>query len=460
MYKLIAIMLLCLSTGIRSASPLDSPARPGRPRDFVLPAKTEFKLKNGLRVTLVPFGNLPIVKVRIVVRVGNINEAKDEVWLADLTGDLMKEGTKSRSAEQIAKEIAAIGGKVRIFVGEDSTTVRGDVLTEFGPKLVEFMADIVQNPLFPESELPRLKRDLIRSLNIQKSQVGSLVHERLRAAMFGDHPYGRAFPTEKMLNGYGIKAIKSFYESNFGAHRTHVYIVGRFDEKEMKAAIGRNLRDWEVGRAPLINVPKPSFENAVHLIDRPGAIQSTICIGIPVADPSHDDHPAVAVTDGLLGGAMMSRITRNIREEKGYTYDTFSDISARYRNAYWVLTAAVATDVTGAALGEICGEIRRLRSEPPPEEELEDFRNLVSGLYLLRNASPASIASQLSFLDLHGLDGSYPTRYVRKVHAVTPVGVQEVAQTYWRDDRILMVVAGDREKIYDQLRPFGSIVVD
>ncbi|UCE47655.1 MAG: insulinase family protein, partial [Phycisphaerales bacterium] len=297
-------------------------------------------------------------------------------------------------------------------------------------------------------------------LNIQKSQVDSLVHERLRAAMFGDHPYGRAFPTEKMLNGYGIKAIKSFYESNFGAHRTHVYVVGRFDEKEMKAAIGRNLSNWQVGRAPLINVPKPSFENAVHLIDRPGAIQSTICIGIPVADPSHEDHPAVAVADGLLGGAMMSRITRNIREEKGYTYDTFSHISARYRNAYWVLTAAVTTDVTGAALGEIFGEIRRLRSEPPPEEELKNFRNLVSGLYVLWNASPAAIASQLSFLDLHGLDGSYPIRYIRNVHAVTPLDVQEVSQTYWRDDRILIVVAGDREKIYDQLRPFGSIVVD
>ena len=157
---------------------------------------------------------------------------------------------------------------------------------------------------------------------------------------------------------------------------------------------------------------------------------------------------------------MMSRITRNIREEKGYTYDTFSQISARYRNAYWVLTAAVTTDVTGAALGEICGEIRRLRSEPPPEQELESFKNLVSGLYVLWNASPAAIANQLSFLDLHGLDGSYPTRYVRKVHAVSPLYVQEVAQSYWRDDRILIVVAGDKEKIYDQLQPFGSIVMD
>jgi len=460
MYKLIVIMSLCLSTGVRSASPLDSPPRPGRPRDFVLPAKTEFKLKNGLKVTLVPFGNLPIVKVRIVVRVGNINEAKDEVWLADLTGNLMREGTKLRSAEQIAKEIAAMGGKVSIFVGEDSTTIRGDVLTEFGPKLVELMADIVQNPLFPDSELPRLKKDLIRSLNIQKSQVDSLVRERLRTTMFRDHPYGRAFPTEKMLKDYGIKAVKSFYESNFGAQRAHVYVVGRFNEKEMKAAIGHNLSDWEADRAPLINVPKPSFEKAVYLIDRPGATQSTICIGIPVADPSHEDYPAVSVTNGLLGGAMMSRITRNIREEKGYTYDTFSDISARYRNAYWVLTAAVTTDVTGAALGEICREIRRLRSEPPPEEELEDFRNLVSGLYVLWNASPASIAGQLSFLDLHGLDGSYPTRYIQNVHAVTPSDVQKVAQTYWRDDRILMVVAGDKEKIYDQLRPFGTIVLD
>lgn len=460
MYKLTVIMSLCLARLVCPASPLDTPPRPGSPRDFVLPPTTVFELENGLRATLVPFGRLPKVTVRMVVRAGNLNETQDEIWLADLTANLMKEGTTSRCAKQITREAAEMGGKVRISAGEDCTTIRGDALTEFGPNLVELMADIVQNPLFPKSELPRLKKDLTRSIEIQKSQPDSLVHERLSAVMFGDHPYGRVFPTEEMLNAYEIETVKSFYEANFGARRTHVYVVGRFDEKEMRAAIYHSLGDWETGKAPLINVPNPAYQKAVHLIHRPDAVQSSIAVVVPVVDPSHEDYLVLLVTDTLLGGSMTSRITQNIREDKGYTYDTFSHVSARYRNAYWELTAVIATEVTGAALREICEEIRRLRSEPPPEDELASARNLTVGLFLLWNSSSSGIAGQLSFLDLHGLDQSYLTSRVRNVHAVTPQDIRKAAQTYFQDDRILIIVAGDSKKIYNQLRPFGPVVVD
>jgi len=460
MYKLTVITSLYLATLVYSASPLDTPPRPGTPRDFVLPPTTVFELENGLHATLVSFGSLPKVTVRMVVRAGNLNETEDEIWLADLTGDLMKEGTTSRCAEQITREAAEMGGKIRIAVGEDCTTIRGDALSEFGPDLVQLMADMIQNPLFPKSELTRLKKDLTRSVQIQKSQPDSLVHERLCAVMFGDHPYGRVFPTEEMLNAYEIEAVRSFYEANFGARRTHVYVVGRFDEKRMKAAICRSLGGWDAGKAPLVNVPNPAYRKAAHLIHRPDAVQSSIAVVVPVVDPSHEDYLVLSVTNALLGGAMASRITQNIREDKGYSYDAYSHVSARYRNAYWELTAVVATDVTGAALREICGEIRRLRSEPPPEEELDSIRNMVAGLFVLWNSSSAAIAAQLSFLDLHGLDESYLTSRVRNVRAVIPRDIQKAAQTYFQDDRMLIIVAGDREKIYDQLLPFGPIVVD
>jgi len=286
------------------------------------------------------------------------------------------------------------------------------------------------------------------------------VHERFRAMMFRNHPYGRVFPTEEMLNGYQIDAVKSFYLSNFGACRTHVYVGGCFDENEIKNAICRFFGSWQAGKVSWVNVPNPLSRKAIHLIHRPDAVQSSIAVGLPVIDLSHEDHLSLTVADALLGGATISRITQNIREDKGYTYNAYSEISTRYRNAYWVQTADVATEVTGAALQEIVHEIKRLSAESPPEEEVDKIKNFVSGHFVLRNSSPGGIISQLALHDLHGLDEDYLTSYVRNVHQVTPLDIQRVTRTYLKNDKMLIIVAGDREKIYDQLLPFGSIIDD
>ncbi|MFQ6116450.1 MAG: M16 family metallopeptidase [bacterium] len=456
--RLFMIGCLSLVLATPALTQKQTPPKGGTPKDFTLPRKQTLTLKNGLRATLVPYGTLPKVSVRIVVRVGNLNESENEIWLADLTGDLMKEGTASRSAEQIAQEAASMGGEVNISVGPDRTNISGDVLSEFGPDLIKLLADIVRNPLLPESELDRLKKDMIRNLSIQKTQPRSMTREKFRKLMYPDHPYGRIFPTEEMIQSYTVEKIRSFHQANFGAARTHVYAAGRFNSKKMKSAIRKAFSDWSEGPAPLTNIPSPESKRAIHLIDRPDAKQSTIYIGLPVIDPSHEDYVALLVTNTLLGGAFASRITSNIREDKGYTYSPFSQISTRYRDAYWVEIADVTTDVTGPSLREIFYEINRLQDEPPSEEELQGIQNYMAGTFVLQNSSRFGIIGQLSFLDFHGLDESYLTEYVRNVHAVTPEQVQNMARTYLRDEEMTIVIAGDRNKIYDQVSNYGQVM--
>src|SRR5690606_27402174 len=132
------------------------------------------------------------------------------------------------------------------------------------------------------------------------------------------------------------------------------------------------------------------------------------------------------VTNTLLGGAFASRITRNIREDKGYTYSPFSFVSSRYRSAYWAEVADVTTAVTGASIGEIFKEIERLTAEPPPAEELRGVQNYLAGTFTLSTASRFGMLGQLRTLDLHGLPQTYLTNYVRNVHAVTPAEVQRI----------------------------------
>ncbi len=433
------------------------PPEGGIPKDFEISKTKTFELDNGLKATLVPYGNLPKVTVRIVVRAGNLNEAENEVWLADLMGDLIKEGTQTRTSDQISEQVAGMGGTLSVDVGSDLTTLASDVLSEFGPDLVALLADVVQNPLFPESEVARLKRDMLRNLSIEKSQPGQLAQEKFLKVLYPDHPYGRMFPSTDIVASYTAAKVRAFYDNNFCAARCHVYIAGRFDEKAVEKAVRASFAAWPKGPEPLISPPKPSTTRKVWIVDRPGAPQSTLYIGLPVIDASHKDYVRLLVANSLLGGSFTSRITSNIRENKGYTYSPFSMVSTRYRDAYWLEVADVGTEVTSPALKEIFYEIDRLRKEPPGEEELQGIQNYMAGVFVLRNSDRGGIIGQLSFLDLHGLDRSYLTNYVRNVHAVTPEDVRRITDECLKDREMVIVIAGDKKKILKSVSAFGPV---
>jgi predicted Zn-dependent peptidase len=190
------------------------------------------------------------------------------------------------------------------------------------------------------------------------------------------------------------------------------------------------------------------------LLDRPGAVQSTIIMGLPVPDPADSDYVPLLVTNSLLGGAFGSRITSNIREQKGYSYSPFSAVTDQYRLAHWAEQADVTTNVTGASLKEIFGEIDRLRSEAPPQPELTGIERNLAGVFALQNSSRLGVIGRLQFVDFHGLPDAYLTDYVKRVLAVTPEQVKTMAQRYLQPDSMTIVVVGDKKTVADQLKPY------
>jgi zinc protease len=451
----LGILALALSTPAWAQSPFPSePPKPGTPRDFSVPEAKRFTLANGLEVALVPWGDVPKVRVTLSVRTGNAFEKPAEVWLADLAGELMREGTTTRTSSEISREAAGMGGSLDVGVGVDSTTIGGDVLSEFGPQYVALVADVVRNPKFPASELDRVKANLSRNLAVALSQPQQLALQKFREVLYGDHPYGRVFPTTAMIEGYTLEQAKTFYTSTYAAGRSRLYVVGRFETGPMEAAIRKAFEGWTKGTAPAAAPPRPQTKRAVYLVDRPGAPQSTILLGVPTIDPSSDDYVALSVMNALLGGAFASRITKNIREDKGYTYSPYSEISSRYRDAYWAQNADVTTAETGNSLKEIFTEIDRLQSAPPDPQELAGIQNYLVGTYVLQNSSRGGITAQLQFVDLHGLPASYLNTYVKQLFAVTPQQVTDLAKKYVRDEQTTIVIVGDVKVIEEQVKPY------
>ena len=428
----------------------ETPPPGGPPVPFTLPAKERFTLPNGLRATLVPFGTLPKVTVTVLVRAGNLDEG-GRTWLADLTGELMREGTATLDGSELARVTARMGGALTVAVGADQTTITADVLSEFGSELVQLLADVTMAPRLPESELPRIKQDFARNLAISRTQPQSLAGEAFAASIYGDHPYGRTYPTAEQLGAYTIDDVRAYHATNFGAARTQVVVAGKFDREGMHRAIESAFGQWAHGPEPLVDVPKMSGQPQLRLIARPGAPQTTLYLGLPTIDPSQPDYTKLSVTNTLLGGFFSSRITRNLREEKGYTYSPASTIPSHYRTAAWVQTADVTTAVTGPALAEIFREIDRLRSESPDAAELARVQSYATGTFVLGNASRSGLTAQLAFIELHGLPDSYLSEYVTRVQSVTPADIRDAAQKYLDPARMTLVVVGDLDVVRPQL---------
>jgi predicted Zn-dependent peptidase len=349
-----------------------------------------------------------------------------------------------------------MGGGIDASAGPDRTQITSDALSEFTPKMIALLADLATHPALPNSEMPRLKQDSLRNLAIEKSRPQPLARERFMKTLYPDHPYGRLYPTEEMINKLTAEDVRKFYKSNFGGARTHVYVAGKFDPGTAKKAITEAFSSWEKGPDVLVNPPKAESRRTLELIDRPNAAQSTVYIGLPTVDPSNPDYLPLAVMNTLLGGSFGSRITSNIREQKGYTYSPFGQLSSRYRSAYWAEVADVTTAVTGASIKEILYEVNRLQKEAPSAEELKGIQDYMAGVFVLSNSSRFGIIGQLANVDLHGLGPDYLKNYVQNVYAVTPEKVQQLAEKYLPTDKMTIVVVGDKSKISDQLAPYQS----
>ncbi|HET8737636.1 MAG TPA: pitrilysin family protein [Pricia sp.] len=430
----------------------EKPPQGGEPKDFTLPKKEVVTLDNGLTLVMVPYGAIPKATIRFSIKTGNIDEKENQVWLSDLLADLMEEGSTTRTAQQIADEMAGMGGNLNIGVGPHTTSISSSVLYEYAPKAIALMADVLINPKWPAEELDRLKNDMKRNLAVQLARPQAQASSEFFAAIYPDHPYGRIFPTDTMIDSYSVEDIKQFYGENFGAKRTTIYVVGSFDAEGVKKAVETSLSNWKEGTPADYSVAEPVVANEVKIIDRPGAPQSTIFYGLPVAaDPSNEDYIALDITNSILGGSFASRITSNIREDKGYTYSPRSILDANYKSGVWYEVADVTTEHTGASLEEIQKEIKKLQDEPPSPEEMEGIINYESGLFVLQNSTPNGIIGQLIFLDTHDLEESFLTSKVENMHAVTPKMVQEMTQKYIKPGNMTLIVVGDKDKIETQI---------
>jgi predicted Zn-dependent peptidase len=444
---ILLVTSLSLSLGVVAK---ETPPAGATPKDFKLTQTDSIVLENGLKVTFVPYGKIPKVTLRLITKTGNYDDnGKDGV--TDVSYELLTEGTTHRTALEIAEQAADMGGEVNTVVGFNSSYIQVDVLSEFVVDAAELIADIATNTKVNQDDLDRVKTNLTRNIQVQKSQAQGIATEALFQTIYDDHPYSVVFADEARLGAITVEDVNNYLTSNLVAKRSELFISGKFDMDEAKAKIGEAFNSMTTGDTKDVIAPNHKGKGGFVFIPRENAPQSTIRLGLPVVSPDHEDYIGLQLMNNLLGGSFSSRITANIREDKGYTYSPFSTVSTFVNSALWFQSADVTAESTAASFVEIIKEIKKLQAEPPTAEELEGFKNYVAGIYVLQNSSRTAIINQLWFLESHGLPLSRLETYVKKVNAITPAEISRLTSEYLKVEDMTMVVVGDEASVMPQL---------
>jgi len=431
------------------------PPKAGTARALQLPAPTSFQLANGLTVLVNERPGLPVVSASLIVRTGSAANPADKPGLANFTAAMLDEGTASRSALQIADQVAQLGASLTTASNMDSTQISGASLRRNFPALLDLMADVSRRPAFPEEEVTRQRASRLGNLAQQRESPGAVANVAMFAALYGPgHPYGYVdLGTEASNKGMTRDDMQKFWNQNFVPNNAALVVSGQVTVADLKPLVEKAFGDWQQG-TPASPVPgEPvTTKSRLVIVDKPGAPQTQLrvaSIGVPRSTP---DYEALRVMNETLGGLFSSRINLNLREEHGYTYGADSQFVFRRSAGPFLVASGVRTDVTAPAVSEIFKEIQRMRASPMTAEELamaKDslVRSLPSDFQTSSNVT-ASTANIYVF-DL-GLD--YFSKYPARLSAVTIEQAKAAAEKYLVPEKMVVVAVGDRAKIQPPLQ--------
>ena len=433
---------------------------PGEKHAFKIPTVKRLRLKNGLPVILAESHKLPLVSVDLVLKTGSSANPKDKAGLAALTANMLDEGTKKRTAPQIASEVAQLGATLTTHATWDATAVSLSVLAENLERALPVWADVLLNPAFAQDDFDRVTSNLLSSLAQRKDYPTMVAGQVYGRAMWGDdHPFG--WPdtgTEASIKKLGPADVKHFYDTFYVPNNAVLVVAGDITEKDLHAKLEPLLAGWKPKKLGTIKVPRMMAPDKprIVLVDKPGAPQSSIRIGLPGIERKNPDYYRALVTNMILGGGF-KRLAMNLRETKGWTYGVGSQFDARRATGPWTVSGEFVAAHTADAVEEILKEIEKLRSEDVTDKELAETKDEIIGAFPARFATAGQLASQMTALAVYDLPPTELDGFVAKIAAVNKAQVRQMARKYFRPDNLLIVVVGDRTSNEAALRKIAEV---
>ena len=409
----------------------------------VIPEVKTFVLNNGIPVYLIDAGTEDIMRMEIDFRAGQVRERQP--LLASTTNLMLSEGSQNYSSEELSRLLDYYGAFLNLSPEKDLSGVVLFFLTKHIDKVLELTTELVFRPLFPEAELNNLMKKRLKWFLLNREKVSNQASDRFFESAFGKlHPYGRQV-NEDDFDRINSDAIKDFHSRYYTPDNMTIIASGKIDPK-ISELLNKYFGEIKSVKSEeeIVGTPVRGEEQKIIHIDKPKAVQTAIRIGSPTINKRDPDYPGLKILNTFLGGYFGSRLMKNIREEKGFTYGISSSVSSLELSGYKVISTEVSPKNCMETIDEIFNEIKALQNIPLKVEEMAVVRNYMSGEMLRMFDGPFAIAESFRSVWEFGLDNNYYNKLSEKILKIEPDEIIELARTYYNIDELYQVTVGPK----------------
>ncbi|MBD2769604.1 insulinase family protein [Hymenobacter sp. BT664] len=409
-----------------------------------LPAVAVQSLASGARLHVLANDAQPVVRLQVVIRAGKIAESRP--GLASLTARMLLEGTTTRTARQIADEVAFYGASLECDAGFDRATLTLYCLTRHLPALLPLVIDVLTNPAFPVAELEQLKTRTIQNVRVERQKTSFLASERFNERLFGARtPYGRPFDSEA-YQALTADEARAFHQEFYAFSNAEVFLCG--DVAAEQAAVAAAFSKGGSAAQPIFhaalvtNAAEEAVGAVTHRVPVPGSLQASVRMGRDWPSPTHAEAHRLKLLVNVLGGYFGSRLMRNIREEKGLTYGIYASVAPREYGTSLIIGTDVKGESADLAVSEIKKELRRLREELIPAEELATVKNYLLGKFANELSTVFEQCDKYKNTVFFGLPADHYTTFVQQTEAADAKALRDLAGEYLAPESMQIVIAG------------------
>ena len=423
---------------------------PGPAPEVNLKEPQTFELKNGLKVLVVENHKLPRVSIQLTIDNPPVLEG-DKAGVSSLTGSLMGKGSKNISKDEFNEEIDFLGARMSF----GSQGAFASSLSKYFPRIMELMADAAINPNFTQEEFDKEKEKLITVLKTQEKDVAAIASRVQLALAYGkNHPYGE-FTTEASVNKVKLTDAEAFYRNYFVPANAYLIVIGDVEFKAVKKLAEEHFTPWTKAVPPSFSFSSPNDAQytQINFVDMPNAVQSEITVqNLVNLKMSDADYLPALVANQILGGGGEGRLFLNLREDKGYTYGSYSSIgNDKFDVSRFRATASVRNMVTDSSVVEMLKEINRIATTPVTEKELANTKAKYAGRFIMALEKPETIAGYALDIETEGLPKDFYKTYLERLDKITIADVQNAAKKYFSSKNARVVVAGKGSEVLDNL---------
>ncbi|UCG27107.1 MAG: insulinase family protein [Bacteroidales bacterium] len=399
-------------------------------------------LSNGIPVYLINAGNQDILRIELLLSAGSWVEPGP--LIASSTNDMLNEGTKTRTAEMIAESFDYYGSYLHLNANKDTAGVVLFTLSKYLEETLVIVADIIQNSTFPEREFATYIQKKKQQFVEEREKVRYLARTGFLRSIFGQlHPYGREILLEDFTT-VTAKQLSEFHCKCYLSDSIKIIVTGKIP-KGIETVFEKHFGDWDLETIET-RVPEPipvvPADPSNIFLEKENVVQSAIRIGKKLFNKHHPDYHGVQVLNTVLGGYFGSRLMRNIREEKGYTYGIGSAFISLHHAGFFTIASEVGTNVCRSAVKEIYKEIKILREQIIPEEELSMVRNYLLGQVIRMFDGPFALAESFRAILEYGLDYSHYDNAIRTIRNISAKDLRDLANRYLGPESMTEIVAG------------------